>query len=269
MFTTIDKAIAGALVSWVANECLIYFHITLPADVQTALAGLIVGILIWATPNVEKIIEKQTAAPAAGPSSPSAGAKVGALIGLIVLASLLAHPAFAQVRKPHVTGNPVEDIKADVQDLNGSAATSALGNTAISNALAKPFQDLAAFLSSDAAGAIALSTQIPNLQDGHGQQCWMAMSTAGAVFKAHPVPVTLKVMTDVEALRLLAMTANNLCANVHCTQVFADLTSMAQAASPMPLPIPGLHDLCSKIPQIAQVPAVTQPAAAAAPATPQ
>lgn len=182
----------------------------------------------------------------------------------------VAAPSFAQAPrpKPHVTGNPIEDIKADVNDLNGNAMSTALGTTAISNALAKPFQDLAAFLSSDAAAAITLSTQIPALQDGHGQQCWMAMATAGDVFKAHPVPVTLKVMTDVEALRLLAMTANNLCANVHCTQVFADLTSMAQAASPTPLPIPGLHDLCSKIPQIAQAAPVTMPAPAVPPVAP-
>ena len=176
---------------------------------------------------------------------------------------LVAIPALAQSPrpKPHITGNPIEDIKADIQDANGS--TAALGSSALTNALAKPFQDLANFLSSDAASAIALSTQIPSLQDGHGQQCWMAMATAGDVFKAHPVPVTLKAMTDVEALRLLAMTANNLCSNVHCTQVFADLTSMAQAASPVTLPIPGLHDLCSKIPQIAQAPPVTPPPATA------
>jgi hypothetical protein len=173
----------------------------------------------------------------------------------IVLLMVLAAPAFGQIKKPHITGDPIADIKADVDDIKG-AATTAVGNQ-VTTALAKPFQNLASFLSSDAANAISLSTTIPQLQDGHGQQCWIAMSTAGAVFKAHPVPLTLQAMSDVEALRLLAMTANNLCSNVHCTQVFADLTSMAQAASPVPLPIPSLHDLCSKIPQIAQVAPIT------------
>lgn len=129
--------------------------------------------------------------------------------------------------------------------------------------LAKPFNDLADFLQSDAAPAAALSTAIPDLQDGHGQQCWMAMGTAASVFKAHPVPLTLRAMTDFEALRLLGMAANRLCANTHCTVVFADATSMAQAASPIPLIIPSLHDLCAKVPQVSLAPAVP----AAPPAT--
>ncbi len=162
-------------------------------------------------------------------------------IFIALLATALAGSAFAQTptRRP-LTGNIVNDINA-ARGGGGLISSPAEGD--LMKVLAKPFQDLADFLSSDAASAIALSTQIPALQDGHGQQCWIAMSSAGDVFKAHPVPLTLKIMTDVEALRLLAMTANNLCSNVHCTQVFADLTTMAQAASPTPLPIPGLHDL--------------------------
>ena len=102
-----------------------------------------------------------------------------------------------------------------------------------------------------------LATVIPNLQDGHGQQCWIAMQDFGAVIKAHPVPITFHVLQDYETLRLLGMATNNLCANTHCTQVFADLTSMATAASPMPLAIPSLHDLCTKVPQIASIPGIT------------
>lgn len=258
MFTTLDKTIASLVVSWLANECMIYFHVAMPGDLQTGLAAVIVAAIVWITPNVEKAIAKGAAQPPAPPAAPSAATKAVILLAILVLGTMaFATPSFAQVRKPHITGKPIEDIQADVADANGGTA---LGSTALTSALAKPFQDLASFLSSDAAAAVTLSTQIPALQDGNGQQCWMAMSTAGDVFKAHPVPLTLKVMTDVEALRLLAMTANNLCSNVHCTQVFADLTSMAQAASPVPLPIPGLHDLCSKIPQIAQVAPITAPA---------
>lgn len=191
------------------------------------------------------------------------------IAGLALIAGLA--PAMAQQGeggvvprprpRPALTGNPVNDIKNIV---GGNTAAAPTGGDDVLNVLAEPFQKLADFLSSDAEAAIALSTQIPALQDGHGQQCWMAMSTAGAVFKAHPVPLTFKAMTDVEALRLLTMTANNLCTNVHCTQVFADLTSAAQAASAVPLPIPGLHDLCSRIPQIAVTQPVTTPAAAPA-----
>lgn len=162
--------------------------------------------------------------------------------------------AQAQTRRPALTGNPIKDIGTAIGDRATSTATASASNAA--SILAKPFQDLAEFLSSDAEGAIALSTQIPDLKDGHGQQCWIAMAKSGEVFKAHPIPLTLKAMTDFEALRLLAISANNLCANVHCTQVFADATTMAQAASPVPLIIPSLHDLCSKIPQIGVVPPV-------------
>lgn len=54
MLTTFDKAIAGGIVSWIANELFIYFHVSLPADVQTALAAFIVGMIVWITPNIEK-----------------------------------------------------------------------------------------------------------------------------------------------------------------------------------------------------------------------
>ena len=191
---------------------------------------------------------------------------------IIIALCLLPTLALAQTPRvrPHITGDPVQDIKSDIQDLNGNAVGTTLGSATITNALAKPFQDLAAFLSSDAASAIQLSTQIPALKDGEGQQCWIAMSTAGDVFKAHPVPVTFKAMTDVEALRLLQITANKLCVNVHCTQVFSDLGSLAQAASPVPLPIPSLHDLCSKIPQASLTAPITYtPPTPVSPVSPQ
>ena len=173
---------------------------------------------------------------------------------ILALATLLAGPSFAQTRTKDILGIPGGVIHNPIP----SAATSAgLGESNVMTALAKPFQDLATFISSDAQGAIVLSTQISALQDGHGQQCWIAMTSAGDVFKAHPVPLTLKVMTDLESLRLLEMAANNLCSNVHCTQVFADLSALAQAISPLPLAIPTLHDLCGKIPQVAMVAPVT------------
>jgi hypothetical protein len=141
----------------------------------------------------------------------------------------------------------------------GGSLTGGGGNDAALAAISKPFQDLANFIGDDADAAIALSTTIPEIQDGNGQQCWMAMKVAGSVFKAHPVPATLRVISDFEALRLVAMAANKLCADVHCTVVFADAGAMAQAASPVPLVIPSLHDLCGKIPQIAVVAPVSVP----------
>jgi hypothetical protein len=229
-------------------------------DQQAALVvsiGVLGNVATW----VIKTWFTATVTPSSATQAPtvtaSIPAKAAAILAILFLGAMfVASPGYAQgTKRPVFTGNAINDIAA----ARGKAATVVLGDNDLMATLAKPFNDLADFLQSDATAATALSTVIPALQDGHGQQCWIAMSTAGAVFKAHPVPLTLKVMTDIEALRLLEMTSNNLCANVHCTQVFADLTAMAQAASPQTLPIPSLHDLCSKIPQVALVDAITPP----------
>lgn len=150
-----------------------------------------------------------------------------------------------------------------------TGGTSLLGAT---NPLAKPLQDLADFISGDASGAIQLAMQIPELQDPNGAACWGAMVTATKVFQAHPVPLTLKLMTDHEAVRLLVMSANKLCANTACTVVFADATNIAQTASPTPIAIPSLQTLCSKVAQLAPpIPELVLPAvppATQAPAAP-
>jgi len=127
----------------------------------------------------------------------------------------------------------------------------------IMSAISKPFQDLADFVNSDAAGAAALATVVPGLQDTNGQACWLKMQDAGAVFKAHPVPITLKIMTDFEAIRLLNMTANNLCSYAPCTVVFADAANLVTSVSSAVggvitsgIQIPSLTTLCARIPQI-------------------
>jgi hypothetical protein len=190
---------------------------------------------------------------------------------------LLAWPALAQQRgapvprpapqaDPVFTGDIVKDTQAAKARLAGQSTTSALST---SNPLSKPLQDLAAFISSDASAAIALSTAIPELQDPNGGACWVGFETAAKVFTAHPVPLTLQAMTDVEALRLLIMASNKLCANAACTVVFADLANVAQTASPVPLPIPSLQQLCSKIAQISPpipgLPAISAPVEAPKP----
>lgn len=202
---------------------------------------------------------------------PPAVAGAVAMLALFFLTMALATPAVAQTKRFVPTGN----LKADIAAGIANKATDD-GSTALSGAftaLAKPFIDIAKFIGDDADGAVSLATAVPEIQDGHGQQCWMAMASFGRIVKAHPVPLTLRVMTDLEALRLLGIAANRLCANVHCTQVFADQTAMIQAASPMPLPLPSLHDLCTKVPQIAVVDALVVPAPVPAvpvvPVTPQ
>lgn len=175
------------------------------------------------------------------------------LIAALVL-SFLAGPdlAKAQIKLKPLTGNIGNDL-----GITSPSGRSSNALDSIATVLAKPFQDIANFIGEDADGAVALATAIPNLQDGHGQQCWIAMQSFGAIIKAHPIPITFHVINDYESLRLLGIATNNLCSNVHCTQVFADFSAMATAASPMPLAIPSLHDLCTKVPQIAVVPPIT------------
>ena len=71
MLTTIDKAIAGGVVSFLANWLLVRFHITLPADVQVALTGLLVSLAVWVTPNIEQALEPK--APVAVPPPTAKG----------------------------------------------------------------------------------------------------------------------------------------------------------------------------------------------------
>lgn len=168
----------------------------------------------------------------------------------------------------HAQSPIVKKVQRDL-GLQPTQPTAADNEGPLAKALIKPFQDLANFIGGDIDGAIALSTAIPSLQDGHGQQCLIALKVFGQVVKAHPVPLTFKVATDLEALRLAQMAANNLCGNPHCTQVFGDLATTVQTAAPVnvSIPIPSLHDLCAKVPMIAVVAPVPDPTPAT-PATP-
>ena len=130
---------------------------------------------------------------------------------------------------------------------------------AIKNQIAEVLNDLATFIDNGIGDAETLSTSIPDLQDGNGQQCWIAMRKTGAVIKAHPVPLTFSAPADFEALRLLVMSANDLCSNVQCTQVFADGVNIANAAAGGFLTgLPSLNAICSKVPIIARAAPIAQ-----------
>jgi hypothetical protein len=183
---------------------------------------------------------------------------------LILATALVAFtiPAFAQTKQGFRLPITIGQQRTDSTD---SAAGGTTGNfksvrQKVLTTLAKPFQDIADLIGDDVSEAIALSTAIPDLQDGHGQQCWIALRNFSAVAKAHPLPLTGKIATDLEALRLYAISANRLCGDVHCTQMFSDFTAMAQSvATAVAGPLgslgakavtPSLQDACTKIPQI-------------------
>lgn len=227
-------------------------------------------------------LQAATAVAVAAPSTPPpAVVALAARVAAVFLLALLLWPAGAdaQTKRLPLTGNVPADIqnlkdKIGGQPQGSNEGAGVTGGTAatdkIAQLLAKPFNDIADFINSDVAAAAALATKIPGLQDGHGQQCWMAMGQFTAVIKAHPIPLTFRGATDLEAFRLANMAANNLCSNVHCTQVFSDLSNAVQQVAGQVggalvsggLQIPSLNSLCSKIPQ---VPVIAPVADAAAP----
>lgn len=184
------------------------------------------------------------------------------LAAVLVASSAAAQPERLAARKP-LTGNIVNDIRqrTDATDAGQGAGgpTDRAGRQKIMQMLAKPFQDLADFIGEDAEDAIALSTSIPGMADGHGQQCWIAARNFTAVIKAHPLPLTGGAMRDLEGLRLLNIAAKRLCEDSHCTQVFTDLknaaitiaqTGFGAIGATAVRGVPGLQDVCTQIPNV-------------------
>lgn len=190
---------------------------------------------------------------------------------LIIAACLslaLTLPAQSELRTKQVQlrkgpiGQVIEDFKTKVDPVGTakeSDASEAAQRKQVLLRIAKPFQDLAAYIGDDAEGAIALATQIPGIQDGHGQQCWIEARNFTSVFRAHPVPITGGGMTDLQALRLLAISSKRLCSDPHCDKVFTDFKNMAitvaQAVSgaigaTMVKAAPSLSDVCFLVPTI-------------------
>lgn len=164
------------------------------------------------------------------------GPKVAMFFLCLALGALaFAQPTYAQERRGKVPEPPVK--VEEVPHLGGIFPGT---NTSI-----------ATFISNlaDISGAISLSTSVPGLQDPVGNACWQQFSGIGALIKAHPLPLNLKAASDLEALRLLNIGLNQVCANPNCSAMFQDAMNAATAISPVPLPI-SLASICSKIPVI-------------------
>jgi hypothetical protein len=99
----------------------------------------------------------------------------------------------------------------------------------------------------DVQAAIALATSVDGLPDPVGAACWRTWASAGGVLKAHPLPLTLKLATDVEAARLVAMAIKKVCMDPNCSQVWNDILNQVAALAIVPLPV-SLTSICSRIP---------------------
>jgi len=155
------------------------------------------------------------------------------VVGVILLC-MIALPALAQTKRPVLTGNPVNDIENAISQ-PGSP-------------LAKATTDLAKLLTdiADFSDAVTLSSQIPGLQDPVGAACWTQFTPIQALIKVHPLPLTFKLASDIEAGRLAIIGMNQVCANPNCGQMFLDATNIANSLSANPIPIT-LSSICSRI----------------------
>jgi hypothetical protein len=99
----------------------------------------------------------------------------------------------------------------------------------------------------DVQAAIALATSVDGLPDPVGAACWRTWASAGGVLKAHPLPLTLKLATDVEAARLVAMAIKKVCMDPNCWQVWNDILNQVTALAIVPPPV-HLASVCSRIP---------------------
>lgn len=199
------------------------------------------------------------------------------VVVLLAIAASLIQSGAAEAQplpKPRLTGNIVNDIEAAKNKVNQDIVSGAISEVqSKSNPANNALQQLADFIAGDLSNASDLAISIPDTLDGNGQICLDAMKSASIVFQANPVPsVTDKqgLASALERIRLLAMTANKVCANPSCTQVFADASGALAQLAPLKMPaVPNLHDICSLIPTVALAkPTRTLPVAATPAATP-
>lgn len=128
-------------------------------------------------------------------------------------------------------------------------------------AAGNPINALASWAGEDVTAALAASTAYPDLQDSVGNACLVQMQTLASIVKAHPLPVTLHLASDLEYARLVQGELNIVCRNPSCSQVWADADNAAAALQVVKLQV-SLPTLCKNVPVVGlALPAVAAPAA--------
>lgn len=166
----------------------------------------------------------------------AAKAVAGALVLVIMLAGLWAPQARAQTGITGTTKTPAPIA---------SSASNIFGLNALTQS--PIIRQIQQWTDDDISAAIALSTSIQGLSDDVGHACWVAMAPIGKVVKAHPLPATLNLASDIQAARLFLRAIKQVCMTPECTQVFQDISNQAAAFAPIPIGVT-LNTICSKIP---------------------
>lgn len=238
-------ALAGALVSAGA----------LQSDQSMQFVTIASGIAVWLIGFAWSVIQKQEipklkadlaafkqarAKQAVIGLGSAAALFIAAAVSLALIALIAGiSPAMAQSRQPRpaLTGDPVRDIET-------AAGQARAKVTAGLTTVAQQIEGLL-----DTADAIKLATAVPGLQDTVGAACWQSFDNLSAVAKLHPLPLTLKAASDIEAARLFVMALNQICTNPNCGQMFVDATNSVEALNLTPIPL-SLPSLCAKVPAI-------------------
>jgi hypothetical protein len=201
----------------------------LDPSTQAALGVAVAGVAVGAWSHIAKHVAAQNAKVAANSTAPSSsksgiGTLSAFLLGFLILG---VHDVNAQTKSP-------------------------------------PINTLASWADTDIAAAIVLAGALPDLQDGIGQACWKTVQSVANVVKAHPLPLTFKLASDIQAARLVQMGLNRICSDPNCSQVWADLNNAANALQIIPLAFQPAS-LCAKIPTIKSTPAINGNGNAAVP----
>jgi hypothetical protein len=163
---------------------------------------------------------------------------------LLLLAALsLCGSAYAQQPQPQRPRPSVPALNLPIDPLGLNKQE---GGTPLGNALRDVVNFFATLTADDLAGASTLATEIPTLQDPVGKACWDTFAPIGALIKAHPLPQTLHLATDIQAFRLFSIAVKQVCAKPECSQVWSDLAN--QTAAIGGIPVPALSAVCAKIP---------------------
>ena len=160
---------------------------------------------------------------------------------IIVIVCLLSTSAFAQIKKPHITGNPLQDIQSDINDAkSGTQTVPASGAGDILSQLRAKFT---ADVTSDLNSALALARQVPaactatpvnvtNIScapaDTTAIPCYQALISLNGVINSYtPPPEKPHVISDLEQLRIVARTVQSTNFKDACAPLVQDIQSQA------------------------------------------
>lgn len=112
-----------------------------------------------------------------------------------------------------------------------------------------PINALANWATGDVAAAVTASTKYSGLNDQVGAACLKDITLLATIIHDHPLPVTLKLASDLEYGRLTQAQLNVICRNPACAQVWGDMANAAKAIQVLPLPI-AFASICAKVPVV-------------------